>query len=107
MKVSNFDTKIIFYLFNLHPKSVELHRTSVSEPEPGAVEPPYFAGAVFSLKNGSGSGLDNKEIFINYNLVTLFFHAQMPLLSFSSPFLSKIEPLKPSKVKKKTWQKDM
>ena len=25
---------------------------------PGALEPPYFAGAVFSLKNGSGSGLD-------------------------------------------------
>ena len=31
----------------------------------------------FSLKNGFGSGLAKKEIFINYNLVTLFCYVQM------------------------------
>ena len=79
---------------------------SVSEPEPGAVEPPYFAGAgaVILVKNGSGSGLDKwRDFFTNYNLVTLFCHVQMPFLSFSSPFVSKIELLKPSKVKNKKY----
>ena len=36
---------------------------SVAEPEPGAVEPPYFAGAgaVILVKNGSGSGLAKND----------------------------------------------
>ena len=43
---------------------------SVAEPEPGAVEPPYFAGAgagagaVIFVKNGSGSRLDKQRDFL-------------------------------------------
>ena len=54
---------------------------SVAEPEPGAEEPPYFAvaGAVIFVK----------------------------VFRFSSPFLSKIDPVKPSQVKNRRWGKNM
>ena len=72
------------------------------------MEPIYFAGAVIPLKNGSGSGLAKIRIFfINYNLVTQFCRVQMPLLSFSSPFLLKIELLKPLKVKNRLGKKKL